>query len=112
MTLNNFGPRSPDTHTRSQEEITLQDQIPTGRDPYVIITFDEVYHFSLKSHLNLYGFCLYDLFNKCIGISLFTSRRIAVQDIMMDALPPEQDFDSGVQPMDKKYVPNFIFRCC
>ncbi|OAY54709.1 sister chromatid cohesion 1 protein 3 isoform X2 [Manihot esculenta] len=58
---------SPDTHTRSQEEITLQDQIPTGRDPYVIITFDE--------------------------------------DIMMDALPPEQDFDSGVQPMDKNVLP-------
>ncbi|KAF2293630.1 hypothetical protein GH714_003523 [Hevea brasiliensis] len=32
---------SPDNHTRSQDEITLQDQIPTGRDPYVVITLDE-----------------------------------------------------------------------
>ncbi|XP_057991691.1 sister chromatid cohesion 1 protein 3 isoform X2 [Hevea brasiliensis] len=54
---------SPDNHVRSQEEITLQDQIPTGRDPYVVVNFDE--------------------------------------DIMMDTLPPEQDIDSGVRPMDK-----------
>ncbi|XP_012065510.2 sister chromatid cohesion 1 protein 3 isoform X1 [Jatropha curcas] len=32
---------SPDDHTKSQEEITLQDQIPTDRDPYVVISFDE-----------------------------------------------------------------------
>ncbi|XP_015571019.1 sister chromatid cohesion 1 protein 3 [Ricinus communis] len=32
---------SPDNHMRSQEEITLQDQIPTDRDPYVVISFDE-----------------------------------------------------------------------
>ncbi|KAF8110740.1 hypothetical protein N665_0079s0055 [Sinapis alba] len=30
-----------DNHLRSQEEITLTDQIPTGVDPYVAITFDE-----------------------------------------------------------------------
>ncbi|KAF2319410.1 hypothetical protein GH714_015604 [Hevea brasiliensis] len=59
---------SPDNHVRSQEEITLQDQIPTGRDPYVVVIL---------------------------------MRSIAVQDIMMDTLPPEQDIDSGVRPMDK-----------
>ncbi|KAH0865362.1 hypothetical protein HID58_082573 [Brassica napus] len=31
-----------DNHLRSQEDITLTDQIPTGVDPYVAITFDEV----------------------------------------------------------------------
>ncbi|KAM7476690.1 hypothetical protein LguiB_023933 [Lonicera macranthoides] len=30
-----------DNHLRSQEEITLTDQIPFGRDPYVLITFDK-----------------------------------------------------------------------
>ncbi|KAM7481737.1 hypothetical protein LguiB_006320 [Lonicera macranthoides] len=30
-----------DNHLRSQEEITLRDQIPFGRDPYVLITFDK-----------------------------------------------------------------------
>ncbi|CAF2112957.1 sister chromatid cohesion 1 protein 3 [Brassica napus] len=30
-----------DNHLRSQEDITLTDQIPTGVDPYVAITFDE-----------------------------------------------------------------------
>ncbi|CDY32355.1 hypothetical protein HID58_044098 [Brassica napus] len=29
-----------DNHLRSQEDITLTDQIPTGVDPYVAITFD------------------------------------------------------------------------
>lgn len=32
---------SPDNHLRSQEEITLTDQIPIGRDPYIAISFDE-----------------------------------------------------------------------
>ncbi|CAN1827684.1 Sister chromatid cohesion 1 protein 3 [Linum perenne] len=32
---------SPDIHLRSREEITLEDQIPTGMDPFVAITFDE-----------------------------------------------------------------------
>jgi cohesin complex subunit SCC1 len=31
-----------DNHTRSEEDITLTDQIPTGIDPYVAVTFDEV----------------------------------------------------------------------
>ncbi|EOA23162.1 hypothetical protein CARUB_v10016763mg [Capsella rubella] len=30
-----------DNHTRSEEDITLTDQIPTGIDPYVAVTFDE-----------------------------------------------------------------------
>ncbi|WZZ17940.1 hypothetical protein YC2023_111029 [Brassica napus] len=30
-----------DNHLRSQEDITLTDQIPTGVDPYVAITFDD-----------------------------------------------------------------------
>ncbi|KAF8085839.1 hypothetical protein N665_0645s0017 [Sinapis alba] len=30
-----------DNHLRSQEDITLTDQIPTGIDPYVAVTFDE-----------------------------------------------------------------------
>ncbi|XP_010469303.1 PREDICTED: sister chromatid cohesion 1 protein 3-like [Camelina sativa] len=30
-----------DNHTRSEEDITLTDQIPTGVDPYVAVTFDE-----------------------------------------------------------------------
>ncbi|KFK32213.1 hypothetical protein AALP_AA6G212200 [Arabis alpina] len=33
--------REFDNHLRSQEDITLTDQIPTGIDPYVAITFDE-----------------------------------------------------------------------
>ncbi|XP_059431521.1 sister chromatid cohesion 1 protein 3 isoform X2 [Corylus avellana] len=32
---------TPDNHLRSQEEITLTDQIPFGRDHYVAISFDE-----------------------------------------------------------------------
>ncbi|XP_050220290.1 sister chromatid cohesion 1 protein 3 [Mercurialis annua] len=32
---------SLDNHLRDQEEITLPDQIPTDRNPYVVITFDE-----------------------------------------------------------------------
>ncbi|XP_040988628.1 sister chromatid cohesion 1 protein 3-like isoform X1 [Juglans microcarpa x Juglans regia] len=32
---------SPDNHLKSREEITLADQIPIGRDPYVAISFDE-----------------------------------------------------------------------
>ncbi|XP_021656671.2 sister chromatid cohesion 1 protein 3 isoform X2 [Hevea brasiliensis] len=59
---------SPDNHTRSQDEITLQDQIPTGRDPYVVITLDE--------------------------------------DIMMDVLPPEQDTNSVVRPMEEDVPPS------
>nr|VDD09447.1 unnamed protein product [Brassica oleracea] len=31
-----------DNHLRSQQDITLTDQIPTGIDPYVAVTFDEV----------------------------------------------------------------------
>ncbi|KAA8515710.1 hypothetical protein F0562_018679 [Nyssa sinensis] len=31
---------SQDNHLRSQDEITLADQIPSGRDPYIAITFD------------------------------------------------------------------------
>ncbi|XP_030476309.1 sister chromatid cohesion 1 protein 3 [Syzygium oleosum] len=30
-----------DDHLRSREEITLIEQIPTGRDPYIVISFDE-----------------------------------------------------------------------
>jgi cohesin complex subunit SCC1 len=33
--------REFDNHTRSEEDITLTDQIPTGIDPYVAVTFDE-----------------------------------------------------------------------
>ncbi|KAG2680097.1 hypothetical protein I3760_11G082500 [Carya illinoinensis] len=32
---------SPDNNLKSREEITLTDQIPIGRDPYVAISFDE-----------------------------------------------------------------------
>lgn len=39
-----------DNHLRSQEDITLTDQIPTGVDPYVAITFDEV-SFLLASYV-------------------------------------------------------------
>ncbi|KAL0866945.1 hypothetical protein Bca101_046063 [Brassica carinata] len=33
--------REFDNHLRSQEDITLTDQIPTGVDPYVAVTFDD-----------------------------------------------------------------------
>ncbi|CAI0555043.1 unnamed protein product [Linum tenue] len=32
---------SPDSHCKTREEITLDDQIPTGREPFVAVTFDE-----------------------------------------------------------------------
>ncbi|KAJ8761988.1 hypothetical protein K2173_006590 [Erythroxylum novogranatense] len=32
---------SPDNHLRSREEITLIDQLPIGRDPYVALSFDD-----------------------------------------------------------------------
>ncbi|KAL3516561.1 hypothetical protein ACH5RR_023463 [Cinchona calisaya] len=33
--------RSEDNHLRRQEEITLEDQVPTGRDPYILIKVNE-----------------------------------------------------------------------
>ncbi|KAF5450927.1 hypothetical protein F2P56_031238 [Juglans regia] len=41
---------SPDNHLKSQEEITLTDQIPIGRDPYVAISFDEDFMMMDSSH--------------------------------------------------------------
>ncbi|CAI0428306.1 unnamed protein product [Linum tenue] len=32
---------SPDSHCKTREEITLDDQIPTGREPFFAVTFDE-----------------------------------------------------------------------
>lgn len=39
-----------DMHLRAQEEITLTDQIPIGRDPYIAITFDEDVMTDLSNH--------------------------------------------------------------
>ncbi|KAH9710271.1 Sister chromatid cohesion 1 protein 3 [Citrus sinensis] len=45
-----------DNHLRSQEDITLTDQIPVGRDVYVAITFDE-----FQNHFDIYCSVVYSI---------------------------------------------------
>ncbi|CAA0820720.1 Sister chromatid cohesion 1 protein 3 [Striga hermonthica] len=44
---------SKDFHFKSWDDITLKEQIPTGKDPYIVITFDEIRRDTLQMEDNL-----------------------------------------------------------